>query len=71
MSARQRFLISLGTVLMLLCSIPATAQRGQIAKLRQQSAALEKQLQETERLVRTNRRDVASQVNNLNILNEQ
>ena len=71
MSARQRFLISLGTVLMLLCSIPATAQRGQIAKLRHQSAALEKQLQETERLVRTNRRDVASQVNNLNILNEQ
>lgn len=61
----------LAIVLCLTFALPASAQRGQIAKLRQQSAALEKQLQETERLIHTNRRDVATQVNNLNILNEQ
>lgn len=57
--------------LALLLATPSHAQRGQIARLRQESAALEQQLKETERLINSTRRDVATQVSNLNILNEQ
>lgn len=58
-------------IALLLLALPLAAQRGQIAKLRQQSAALDKQLKETERLINTNRRDVATQASNLRILNDQ
>lgn len=69
----KKYIPSLASLLLILffIAVPSHAQRGQIARLRQESAALEQQLKETERLINTTRRDVATQMSNLNILNEQ
>lgn len=69
----KKYIPSLASLLLILffIAVPSHAQRGQIARLRQESAALERQLKETERLINTTRRDVATQMSNLNILNEQ
>ena len=69
----KKYIPSLASLLLTLffIAVPSHAQRGQIARLRQESAALEQQLKETERLINTTRRDVATQMSNLNILNEQ
>ena len=69
----KKYIPSLASLLLTLffIAVPSHAQRGQIARLRQESATLERQLKETERLINTTRRDVATQMSNLNILNEQ
>lgn len=69
----KKYIPSLASLLLILffIAVPSHAQRGQIARLRQESATLERQLKETERLINTTRRDVATQMSNLNILNEQ
>ena len=69
----KKYIPSVASLLLILffIAVPSHAQRGQIARLRQESAALEQQLKETERLINTTRRDVATQMSNLNILNEQ
>ena len=69
----KKYIPSVASLLLILffIAVPSHAQRGQIARLRQESATLERQLKETERLINTTRRDVATQMSNLNILNEQ
>lgn len=54
------------------CIIPAGAQNSKrIRQLQQQQAQLKKQLNESEKLLRANRKDVRSQLKNLDILNGQ
>ncbi|MBR1732256.1 MAG: peptidoglycan DD-metalloendopeptidase family protein [Alloprevotella sp.] len=60
------FLLSL-----LLLGTGTRAQTKQINTLKNQSAALQKQLQESEKMLNTTRKDVGTQLNNLALLNTQ
>jgi len=59
-------------LLILLPSIPLAAQTNKrIRQLQQQSATLKKQISESEQLLRTTKKDVNSQLNNLAVINSQ
>lgn len=59
-------------VLTAICALmPAAAQTKQINKLKNESAALQKKLQESEKLLKSTRRDVGTQLGNLNIITSQ
>ena len=60
------------TLFVFLCvATNVSAQTKQINKLKNESAALQKKLQESEKLLRTTRRDVGTQLGNLNIITSQ
>ena len=57
---------------MLLAAVPAIGQTNKrIQQLQQQSAALKKQIADSESLLRTTKKDVSSQLNNLAVINSQ
>lgn len=62
---------SLALAVLLCTGMLASAQTKQINKLKNESAALQKKLQESEKLLKTTRRDVGTQLGNLNIISSQ
>ena len=68
----RRIICIVAMIALSACIVPAGAQNSKrIRQLQQQQAQLKKQLNESEKLLRANRKDVRSQLKSLNILNGQ